>query len=313
MDNRRLSLVVGGFVVITLIVLASVILTLSSQSGFWKPRYRLVTYFENVQGLISGAPVRLAGKDVGVVEHVSFGPLSTDRPAVRVVLLIDSSAQERIRNDSAATIDTIGLLGDKYIEVSMGTEEGRILENGQELASVSPLNLNDVVSVATQTLDSISQLAGTVNGVVAEFDNAMGGKRIAESVDDISKIIAEVESGDGLLHELVYGGYQDSSLASVERSLSIVEGMLAEVRDGQGILHLLIYEPAEEQELFSNTVEAIERMNSILAKVESGEGSLGLLLNDPTLYDDVKTLIGGAQRSLVVRSLINLSSDDGGE
>jgi phospholipid/cholesterol/gamma-HCH transport system substrate-binding protein len=53
------------------------------------------------------------------------------------------------------------------------------------------------------------------------------------------------------------------------------------------------------------------RARSILEKVDEGEGTIGLLLNDPTLYDDLKSLVGGAQRSLMVRSLIRLSSDQG--
>ena len=51
----------------------------------------------------------------------------------------------------------------------------------------------------------------------------------------------------------------------------------------------------------------------ILEKVDEGEGTFGLLVNDPTLYDDLKSLVGGAQRSLVVRSLIRLSSEEGAD
>ena len=58
-------------------------------------------------------------------------------------------------------------------------------------------------------------------------------------------------------------------------------------------------------------LEAGARLNSILAKVDRGEGTLGLLLNDPTLYEDLKRLIGGAERSALVRSLIRMSSDEG--
>ena len=71
--SRRLSLVVGAFVVATLVVLGAVLVTLGQGSGLLQPRYGLVAYFENVQGLVAGAPVRLAGKDVGTVEAVRFG------------------------------------------------------------------------------------------------------------------------------------------------------------------------------------------------------------------------------------------------
>ena len=53
------------------------------------------------------------------------------------------------------------------------------------------------------------------------------------------------------------------------------------------------------------------RLNSILAKIDQGEGTIGLMLNDPTLYEEMKILVGGANRSAVVRTMIRLMSQDG--
>jgi phospholipid/cholesterol/gamma-HCH transport system substrate-binding protein len=142
-DSRRLSLVVGAFVVVALAAAGFALLSLGSGSGLFRPRYRLVSYFENVQGLVAGAPVRLAGKDVGTVESVSFAPLEGNLPPVRAVLQIEASVQGRIRSDSLASIGTIGLLGDKYVEISMGTVSGRVLRGGDEIRSISPVDLNE--------------------------------------------------------------------------------------------------------------------------------------------------------------------------
>ncbi|MCP5066631.1 MAG: hypothetical protein GY946_08700 [bacterium] len=57
-------------------------------------------------------------------------------------------------------------------------------------------------------------------------------------------------------------------------------------------------------------LEATARLNAILGKIDAGDGTLGLLVNDPGLYSDLQELVGGAQRSLVVRSLIRLSTDE---
>ena len=61
-----------------------------------------------------------------------------------------------------------------------------------------------------------------------------------------------------------------------------------------------------EQDVLMQFLAAGARLNSILAKVDRGEGTLGLLLNDPTLYEEVKQLVGGANRRTVVRSLIQM-------
>jgi phospholipid/cholesterol/gamma-HCH transport system substrate-binding protein len=307
--DRRLSLVVGAFVVGILGVLAAAILSLSAERGIWTARYRLVTYFANVQGLIEGAPVRLAGKDVGSVEFISFAALGEDRPPVRVVLLVDEGVQHRVRSDSVATIGTIGLLGDKYVEISMGSPQGEVLADGTELASVSPLDLNEVVSRGTAAIEGITRLTENVNTVVGDFGRNMGGRGLAETVTAVSDMAKQIQQGEGLLHSLIYDTYEGSGVQSIEQSLASFEEILDEVAHGQGILHTLIYEPPQEQDLVMEALAAGANLNSILQKIDRGEGTLGLLVNDPTLYDDLKLLVGGAQRSLLVRSLIRLSAE----
>lgn len=294
-----------------LAVFAGVILSLSAERGFWKPRYQLVAYFDNVQGLIEGAPVRLSGKDVGIVEAVAFGAWGSDRPPIRVTLQIDRSVQERIRSDSFATIGTIGLLGDKYVEIAMGTERGSVLLDGQELAARTPLDLEDVLAKGTLALDRIVTLTGNVNRVVEDFGERMGGARMAESVAAVADVIDEVQSGDGLLHSLIYDSYEGAGVESIERSLAALEDILEQVREGPGVFHSLLYESVgEDEDVVLEAIEAGARLNRILEKIDEGDGTLGLLVNDPTLYEDLKILLGGARRSLLIRTLIDLSDGE---
>ena len=90
-----------------------------------------------------------------------------------------------------------------------------------------------------------------------------------------------------------------------------LESILREIDQGEGILHSLIYDAPTEQDLVIEALEAGARLNSILAKIDRGEGSLGLIVNDPTLYEDLKLLVGGANRSAVVRGMIRSLADDG--
>ena len=83
-----------------------------------------------------------------------------------------------------------------------------------------------------------------------------------------------------------------------------------EVATGDGILHALIYDAPTEQDIVLEAIEAGSRLNSILEKIDRGEGTMGMLLNDPSLYEDLKRLLGGAERSAVVRTLIRMSTDE---
>src|SRR5215475_30416 len=156
--NRRTAIVVGAFVLAGLAALALTILSLSSQHGVFRDRYRLVAYFENVQG--------------------------------------------RIRADSMASIGTIGLLGDRYVEVSIGSEPSPPIASGGELPTVTPTNINLVIDRGAQALENVAKLTNNLNSVVEEFGQATGGRRLAESVGALADVVQQIQEGKGLLHTL---------------------------------------------------------------------------------------------------------------
>lgn len=309
--DRRTSLWVGLFALAALAAFAGAVLSLTAERGFWKPRYRLVAYFESGQGLVQGAPVRLAGKDVGSVDSVGFSPLGSNKPAIRVGFSVDSAVQDRIRSDSQATIGTIGLLGDRYVEISLGSEAGQVLANGAEVPTTTPLDISDVMAKGTQALDDVGKLAANLNQVVQDFGKQMGAARIADAARAFADVAIQIREGKGLLHSLIYEPSQGRGLESLDRSLVMLENALSKVAQGDGVLHALIYEQAPKGDFLAQTAQAAERLNSILGKVDRGEGTLGMLVSDPTLYDDLKQLVGGARRSLLVRSLVRMSTDSG--
>ena len=308
--ERRLSLIVGTFVVVCLGAGAAVVLSLSAQGGFFAPRYTLLAHFENVLGLQVNAPVWLAGRQVGRVEAIHFGALSGRHP-LAVELRIDSDVRELIRADSQATVGTIGVLGDSYIEISLGTLQAQPLRDGDEIQAITPVGLGALINKAGAALDSIGRLADDIDEVVSSFSEGGGGARAAEAIAAFSDMTLEVQTGEGLLHSVIFDSYEGGGVESIESSLASLENILNEVRTGKGILHELIYTETTEQDLVVEVLEAGARLNSILTKVDRGEGSLGLLLNDATLYEDLKILVGGAQRSTLVRSLIRLAVEAG--
>jgi phospholipid/cholesterol/gamma-HCH transport system substrate-binding protein len=306
-QDRRTSLIVGLFALAALGALAIAILSLSSQEGVFKKRYRLVGYYENVQGLISNAPVWLAGTRVGRVDSVNLSTRPDGQPAVKVVLTVDEGVQDRIRSDSSASIGTIGLLGDRYVEISLGSPNETRLEDGAEIRVANPANLSRVIDTGTEALDNIAQLAKNLNTVVVGFQGDKGSKGLVSSVESVSDILGEVQHGNGLLHSLIYDPNEGGGMTSLNHGLATFESILNEVATGNGLLHSLVYEPLTEQDVVLEVLDAGARLNSILAKIDTGEGTLGLLLNDPSLYEDLKLLVGGAERSTLVKTLINMS------
>jgi phospholipid/cholesterol/gamma-HCH transport system substrate-binding protein len=308
--DRRLSLTVGGFALVALAALVVAVLSLSAQQGIFRARYRLVAYFDNVQGLVSGAAVRLAGTQVGQVKSVDLSLRPGGEPAVKVMLQVDEDVQQRIRGNSVALITTIGLLGDQIVEISIGTSDSAVLTDGSEIQTLDPFDLNVMVSKGGRALDAIESLASNLNATLLEFRQEAGGRKLAESLSGFSEIISEVQEGEGTLHTLIYEPYEGGGVASIEGVLASLDGILKEVQRGDGMLHSLVYDEPGEQDLLLGVREAGARLNSILGKVDRGEGTLGRLLNDPTLYEELKILVGGAGRSTLVRSMIDMVTPD---
>ncbi len=325
--ERRLSLTVGAFALVSLGAFALTILSLSAQQGVFRARYGLVAYFDNVQGLLPGAVVRLAGTSVGQVRKVKLAMRESGKPAVRVDLQIAESVRDRITVDSTARITTVGLLGDQIVELTIGSVGAEPLGDGREIRTIEPFDLADLVSKGEELLDgftairgqgvsaleSIASLAQNMNTTVEDFQAGMGGRKLADSVGAFSEIVTEIRAGEGFLHTLVYEPSEGTAIADLERSFGSFANIVEAVETGDGFLHSLIYDEAAEQDVLFQFLQAGARMNSILGKIDRGEGTLGLLLNDPTLYEELKILVGGAGRSTVVRTLIDMATpEDGG-
>ncbi len=308
--DRWLSVTVGAFVLAALAALMLTILSLSSQQGIWSERYRLVAYFENVQGLIANAPVWLAGTPVGRVESVTFAARPSGEPAVRVVLQVDRDVQSRVRRDSQASIGTIGLLGDRYVELSLGTDAAPPLDEGGEIGTLTPTDLSLVIDRGAVALDEVSSLASNLNAVVSDFSQGVGGRRLADVASGMAEIVERVQTGEGLLHSLIFDDYEGGGVESIERSLAMLERILWQIEQGEGVLHRLVYDAPEDPDVLLKSLQAAARLEGILDKLDRGEGTLGLLLNDPTLYEELLQLVGGARRSRVVRALVTLAEED---
>lgn len=140
----------GFFIVATLLILAAGVFLIGDKQFLFRPTYRLEAEFQNVAGLNNGADVRVGGIHLGTVKYVSL----PGGPTGKLAVLMDmaSSTKNIIRQDSVATIKTEGLLGDKYVEISFGSEKAAEIENGDAIKGETPVDFSDAALAAmTQT------------------------------------------------------------------------------------------------------------------------------------------------------------------
>jgi phospholipid/cholesterol/gamma-HCH transport system substrate-binding protein len=308
--DARINLTVGAFVLVAMLALAAGVLSLSAESGLFQSQFRVTAHFANVLGLLPGAPVWLGGKEVGRVDRIAFQPMTAEKP-VLVILRLNDDVQDRIRDDSVASIGTIGLLGDSYVEISFGTEGAAVLLDGDAIETADPVNVGALMSEGRSALASINELSGSLSSVVQTFSEKKGAERAVDAIEAVSDIMIETREGSGLIHTLIFEPYDGEMGEELSQTLASLDEILNEVRTGDGILNGLIYSPVDEESIVREAQAAAGRLNRILAKLEAGEGTLGLLLNDPSVYEDLQVLLGGAQRSTLLRSMIRMAVEQG--
>ena len=151
---------VGVFVVLALLCLSAGIFLIGNKEFLFSPTYRLKTDFQNVGGLNNGAEVRVGGIHEGTITSIDL-PTQPDGK-VTVVMKLHSATRNIIRKDSIASIKTEGLLGNKYLEISSGTEKAQAVQNDDMIAGEAP------VDIAEQAKDLA---ASAKTGVEAFSDN----------------------------------------------------------------------------------------------------------------------------------------------
>ena len=158
----------GMFIVATLLILAAGVFLIGEKRFLFRRTYRLEAEFQNVVGLNNGADVRVGGIHLGTVKYISLptGPSGK----LTVVMDMASSTKNIIRQNSVATIKTEGLLGDKYVEISFGSEKAPAIESGDSIKGETPVDFSDAALAAmNQTKTAAASFAEDADALKQNF------------------------------------------------------------------------------------------------------------------------------------------------
>lgn len=306
--RRSYDLLLGSFVALGLITLLILVFVVGKERRLFDRTVALHARFPNVAGLAVGADVLLSGRVVGRVKSIQFPQFGKDTENRDMTVSMEISHQYAswIRQDSIARIDSKGLLGDKLINISIGSPEfPEVPENGQ-VGSVAPLDFNKAVEKAQTVLDDVAHIVGEAKSMV-KGAGQKDSSSIGESLQSISRILKQVESGDGILHALIYDKKASeetkASLTHLNQVSSELAAILHEVKAGSGIAHDLIFTDDKGQMLRSLT-KAASDLEAVAADVRNGKGSIGLLLRDPSLYNEIYGLVGNLRRNRLLKAVI---------
>jgi phospholipid/cholesterol/gamma-HCH transport system substrate-binding protein len=190
----------GLFVVGTLAVFAAGVFIIGNKEFLFNSTYRLNAEFANVGGLVDGAPVRVGGMQEGTVTRIVL-PQDPSRK-VRVELSLNGATRGVVKKDSVASIQSDGLVGDRYVEVSFGSEGAPKVNNGDYLSGEPPTEFGSLLKKADAILDGAQQTVQNIN----------------QTTGNLSAITGKVNSGQGTVGALInnQSAYQQMNAGAAE-------------------------------------------------------------------------------------------------
>ncbi len=309
------ELKVGILTLVALLVLATGTLFVGKFQWF-KQTYEMNIQFDFVSGLQEGAPVRLNGVRVGAVKGISIH--TEQSPPIVVIVQLNKTA--RLHKDAKAFINTLGLMGEKYVEIYAGTRGQPYLSSGDSIVGESPTELQDVLQASKQVATDLARTMSVIADLFTQESTRMSLQNVITRIDSISRNIDETISsrrGDIELfaqnlrilsdnmnktilavNTILQDNKQDTralianlsavSLEMRNHSTSIMENL--DKLSGQ-LNETAIQGKPELQKTLTNFREASEdfktamkRLDNIAGKVEKGEGTVGKIMTDETLY-----------------------------
>ena len=293
---------VGIVVLIALIVVMIGIFMVGQRANLFRKKFPYETRFDSASGLVAGNPVRLNGVTVGNVLEVILSPDPADR-TVRVVYDVDRRAAPRLRKGTRAAIKTIGLLGDKYVELEGGTAEEPEVEIGGTIPPAPGAGIEKLLEGGGDLLADLSGIARSLKNILARTEEGKGflgalttdseeskrlGTNLTATLTSLNSILRKVDNGQGLVGRLLidekYGKETGDSLQAAVRSVQNIFGKVDEdLRSNTGALSALLTDPEGKKKvlgLLDNLTTAAGSLATTLQRLEKDNGLLAILLRD---------------------------------
>lgn len=315
---------VGVVIAVALAIAAFAIFSIGHGTRILKRTDRIETRFHRINGLQAGAPVMLSGVNIGAVDSIGF-PSDPHSDFVIVRMWVVDSAIPRIRSDAIAEINTMGLLGDKFVEIAGGNPQSAPLAPGQVLASQDPIDYqsllqkpetSDLIANVISISQSLRELLDQVEKGHSMLSELVKGEppgepqltlgdikqtfdRLNQLAAGMSQMVDKLNRGQGVAGAMFSKGTDGKKLLAdiqgAAASMQVLAGRMDHLIDrfdkANGVMPRLLDDQKLADHLLDDMQHSASDMREILRKINDGQGSVGLAVNDPNLYHNANRFL----------------------
>ena len=299
-DNLRWSQVKTGlFILFAILLFCGGVLMMGDKTKMFIPKGTLSLLMSDVAGLKVGAPVWLAGVDVGLVTEIGFeNPRANNQ--VEVVLQISTSALKKIGGDSRITIKTRGLMGEKYVDITPSQSYSD--QPPTRLYGENVPRLDDVMQKAGTTFTKLNSIIEKVEKGEGTLGKLTTDKKLYDNLATLSlelKVLADaVNSGEGTLGRLVRDRELYEKMVKLADKSSLVADDMRELKKAFTAKDTTIGRLLTDDELYARGValmaraeSAVKSFEDVALKMHTTDGTAGKLLNDQEAYDKMVKML----------------------
>lgn len=309
MPERR-ELRVGLLILSALVVLALGAFFIGKDDRLFGRKARYSIRFAGVSGLAVGNPVQLNGVRVGRVADVELPEDMNERQIV-VWVAIDRRYAKRVRGDSSAKIRTLGLLGDKYIEIDSGSPDFPEVPLQGEIPAAPTTSVDQLISSGEDVVVNVVSISHSLASILDRLDKGQGllgalttdspendrlRAEIDASIAGLARLVKQVEASQGPLGRLIRDKEMGDRLASAVTGLDDTVGKLGH---GRGLAPALLDDPATKDRALASLDAlrgAAQELGALAKDAREGEGLLPTLLHDKAygqeLASEIRALVG---------------------
>jgi phospholipid/cholesterol/gamma-HCH transport system substrate-binding protein len=278
----------GFFVAVGTAMLVLSMYYIGSKRNLFSSTFRISSLFFNVNGLQPGNNVRFSGINVGTVDRVI---IITDS-SVRVEMIIEEKIHPFIKKNAMATIGTDGLMGNKIVNIDVGSDGAAQAEEGDLISSRKPIETDEMLRTLEVTNKNVAEITENLKNITGKIS----------SRNSLWSLLMDTVVAENIKEAVVNIKMTGARAATITGDLSNIVGT---VRSGKGSIGVLLTDTTFSDRLNqtivqvkmagTNVAKVTGDMSLLMKQIKDGKGTLGALVMDTSFVTKLNMTLSNAQ------------------